>query len=243
MSSPLDLKFIKALAVRRQGSPDDARSILEEILDEDPEHEDSLEVLGMLLAENDQIDQAIELTKKLAELQPDSIMAHANLSRFYMLKGDKETAESWQSQARVLGWKEEIKRKGNAPTDGKPSEGIDPETLSTHEQAVEDRPDDPLPRLVLATSYLGLGMVAKAVSHLKMAQQLDGTNATVYLHLGKALHQIGASEEAQKFLEEGIQVAESHGAYMPRNQMQTLLAELRKEPQADLPSSKEQHED
>ena len=68
MSSPLDLKFIKALAARRQGSPDDARLILEEILDEDPEHGDSLEVLGMLLAENDQIDQAIELTKKLAEI-------------------------------------------------------------------------------------------------------------------------------------------------------------------------------
>ena len=108
-----ELQFMQALRAHRSGDRDTAREILESILQNDADHCDSLEVLGMILSEQSELDRAIALTEHLSRLKPDSIMAHANLSRYWMLKGDKETAEEWQAKARVLGWKEEIGRKGS----------------------------------------------------------------------------------------------------------------------------------
>ncbi len=49
----------------------------------------SLEVYGMLLGDAGELDRAIEVTTRVLATRPDSIMAHANISRFWMLKGDK----------------------------------------------------------------------------------------------------------------------------------------------------------
>jgi tetratricopeptide (TPR) repeat protein len=231
MPSPQpDLQFMKALAANRKGDKGEARRLLEAILAEHPDHADSLEVLGMLLSEQGELDRAIEITERVLELKPDSIMAHANISRFHMLKGDKETAEDWQSKARVLGWKDEIKRKGEAVGGGGPSleRGPDPETVTRQEQFVTDNPDDPRARLQLAGSYRKLTMHAKAIPHLRHALKVDAEMSILYLELGKALEEVGAADEAAECYRKGIPLADRKGDFMPRNQMQTRLAALEK---------------
>jgi len=230
---PADLAFLKALAANRGGDKAGARTQLEQILADEPEHADSLEVLAMLLSEEGELDRAIELTGKLLAQRPDSIMGHANLSRFYMLKGDKETAEEWQSKARVLGWKDELARKGEA-VGGAPglARGPDPETVMRQEQAVTDTPDDVLARLTLARSYVKLAMHAKAVPHLRHALSKDDRMSVLYLELGKALEAIASNSEAMELYRKGVPQADANGDFMPRNQMQTRLAALeRKEKQ------------
>ena len=74
----------------------------------EPEMADAWEALGVLYEKTDRLDDAIAATRKLLDVKPDEIMAHTNLSRFYMKLGDKEKAEEEQSQARVLGWKQEL---------------------------------------------------------------------------------------------------------------------------------------
>lgn len=229
---PADLLFLKALAANRAGDKAGARLQLEEILAGDPEHADSLEVLAMLVSEEGELDRAITLTEKLLEQRPESIMGHANISRFYMLKGDKETAEEWQSKARVLGWKDELQRKGEA-TGSEPglARGPDPDMVMRQEQAVTDTPDDVLARLTLARSYVKLGMHAKAVPHLKHALTQDGKMSVLYLELGKALEAIASNGEAMELYGEGIPLADANGDFMPRNQMQTRLAALERKEQ------------
>ena len=228
---PPDPRFFAALKSRRSGDTAGAKAQLLEILAADPDHPDALEVLGMILGEEGELDRAIEVTGKLAELQPDSIMAHANISRFYMLKGDKETAEEWQAKARVLGWKEEVGRKASAagdasnPLDG----GIDPAVVERQEAAVAERPDDPLARMTLARSYQKLGMPAKAVSHLRKALDLDATLSTVYLELGKCLESANMKQDAIAVYEQGVPLADKKGDLMPRNQMASRLAALKQE--------------
>ncbi len=227
--SPLDMQFMRALKARRSKKVDEARAILEAILAEDPDHGDSLEVLGMLLSEEGDNDRAIELTERLVKLRPDSLMGHANMSRFWMLKGDKETAEEWQAKARVLGWKEEIKRKGGDPSKDKGIGGIvDPELVEKQEAKVAANPDDPLARVALAGSYRKLGMPAKAIGHLRHALSINANNAPVYLDLGLTLEEANVPEEAIAVYEKGIPLAEENGAYMPRNRMQTQLKALKK---------------
>ena len=231
---PADVRFLQALAANRKGDKDGARAILEGILAEQPDHADSLEVLGMLLSEAGELDRAIALTERVLTQRPDSIMAHANLSRLWMLKGDKTVAEDWQAKARVLGWKDELRRKGAATGPGGAGgvssleRGPDPELVTQQEQNVVANPDDPRARLALAGSYSKLAMHAKAVPHLQHALKVAPEMSIVFLELGKALEQVGAGARAIEVYEQGIPIADRKGDFMPRNQMQTRLAALRK---------------
>jgi predicted Zn-dependent protease len=222
-----DLAFLKALTANRSGNKTDAKHLLEEILDDEPEHADSLEVLAMLVSEDGELDLAIELTERLLVQRPDSIMGHANISRFFMLKGDKETAEEWQAKARVLGWKDELARKGEA-AGGAPglSRGPDPEVVMRQEQAVVDDPDSVLSRLTLARSYVKLEMHAKAIPHLRHALGVDDGMSVLYLELGKTLEAVGSNAEAMQIYAKGAPLADAKGDFMPRNQMQSRLAAL-----------------
>lgn len=229
--SPHDLQFMKALKAHKQGRRAEARALLEAILEESPDHSDSLEILGKLLEEDGDLDRAIELTERLRALRPDSIMAHANLSRYWMLKGDKETAEMWQAKARVLGWREEVARKGQDPdevTGGGGDALPDPELLTRQEKAVEDDPESIVARMALANSYRRLGMPIKAVGQLREALKRDETMSVLYLELGSALEESNLKSEALEVYEKGAPIAERRGDLMPRNRMQVRIQALRK---------------
>ncbi len=228
-----DRQFMRALAAHRKGDKLGARALLEEILHKDPDHADSLEVYGMLLGDAGELDRAIEVTSRVLKTRPDSIMAHANISRFWMLKGDKATAEDWQAKARVLGWKDEIKRKGEAAAPaGALERPPDAELVTKQEQAVAEAPKDVRARLALAGSYRKLGMAAKAVAQLKAALAADATMSVIYLELGKALEEAGVPGEAAEVYRSGIPRADAQGDLMPRNQMQTRLAALERKARA-----------
>ena len=225
--APPDIRFMSALRAYRKGDAAGAIEILESILGETPDHPDRLEVLGKILEEQGDVDRAIAITERLVELQPESIMAHANLSRFWMLKGDKEVAEEWQSKARVLGWKDEIARKGEATGATTAERPVDPDTLAKQEQAVVDRPDDVIARMALASSYRKLDMPVKAVGHLREALKRDQGLSMLYLELGKALEASNMAREALPVYEQGLPIAEKNGDLMPRNQMASRIADLK----------------
>ena len=63
---------------------------------------DAYEMLGEFCSQAGRLDEAIAAAKKLLELDPRSAMGHANLSRYYMLMGDKTTAEEWLEKSRKL---------------------------------------------------------------------------------------------------------------------------------------------
>lgn len=233
MPGPHDLHFMKALKAHRAGNVEGARQILQAILAEDADHSDSLEVLGMILSEQGELDRAIELTERLVGLAPESIMAHANLSRYWMLKGDKETAEEWQAKARVLGWKEEIGRKGGSATGtGATERPVDPDEVARQEETVSGDPDNVIARMALASSYMKLEMPVKAVGHLREALARDPEMSILYLNLGKALEAANMPTEAIEIYAAGVPRADERGDLMPRNQMASRLADLKKR-QAD----------
>jgi predicted Zn-dependent protease len=214
---------------KRKGDSDGAKRILEAMLADDPDCQDALEVLGMMVSEQGDLDRAIDLTSHLADLDPQSIMAHANLSRFYMLKGDKDTAEDWQAKARILGWKEEMGRKAaQGGANSNMDQGVDPDAVERQEQAVEADPDSVVARLALAISYRKLGMPAKSVSHLRHAVKLDPEMSALYLELGKSLEEANMTADAVAVYKDGIPLADARGDLMPRNQMASRLQQLEK---------------
>jgi tetratricopeptide (TPR) repeat protein len=54
--------------------------------------------------------KALAAALKARELRPDDIHINTSLSRIYMEMGDKPQAEHFGAQARMLGWKEDLKQ-------------------------------------------------------------------------------------------------------------------------------------
>jgi len=89
---------------------DDAIDMYRKALELDPNYQDALHGLGMALHNRGRIDEAIVTAKHLVEIDPDDILAHTSLSMFYQAQGQIEEAEKEGNVARVLGWKQELRK-------------------------------------------------------------------------------------------------------------------------------------
>lgn len=54
-------------------------------------------------------DEALAAAEKAHALRPGDIFINTSLSRIWMERGDKARAEHFGAQARILGWKEQLK--------------------------------------------------------------------------------------------------------------------------------------
>ena len=66
--------------------------------------------LARALQDLQRYDEAIAVAQRLAELEPDDVLAHTSLSVLYQKKGMISEAEAEGAKARVLGWKQQLKK-------------------------------------------------------------------------------------------------------------------------------------
>jgi Flp pilus assembly protein TadD len=92
---------------------DDARAVDEyqRSLAADPTFTEAMHGLSRALQNLNRLDEAIEVAKKMSELDPDDILAHTSLSILYQKKGMVPEAEAEGNRARVLGWKQQLRGK------------------------------------------------------------------------------------------------------------------------------------
>ena len=55
------------------------------------------------------LDEALLAAEKAHAIKPDDLFINTTLSRIWVGKGDKEAAEKFGAQAKILGWKEQLK--------------------------------------------------------------------------------------------------------------------------------------
>src|SRR5213594_4343022 len=79
----------------------------------DPTFTEALHGMARTLQDLERLDDAIEVSKRLAELDPDDVLAHTSLSVLYQKKGMVPEAEEEANKARVLGWKQQLKKSGS----------------------------------------------------------------------------------------------------------------------------------
>jgi Flp pilus assembly protein TadD len=66
--------------------------------------------LAKVLVDLNRLDEAIVVANRIAELDPDDVLAHTSLSVIYQKKGMIDEAEVEGAKARVLGWKQQLKK-------------------------------------------------------------------------------------------------------------------------------------
>jgi tetratricopeptide (TPR) repeat protein len=91
---------------------DESVELYRKALEIDPKYQDALHGLGMALFNGGRLEEAVAVAKKLIEIDPDDVLAHTSLSMFYHAQGRIEDAEKEGNVAKIMGWKQEL-RKGS----------------------------------------------------------------------------------------------------------------------------------
>jgi len=102
--------YYAALDLMAEGHLDQAVSAYQESLAADPTFTEAMHGLARALQDLQRYDQAIEVAQKIAQVDPDDVLAHTSLSVLYMKKGMIPEAEAEGAKARVLGWKQQLKK-------------------------------------------------------------------------------------------------------------------------------------
>src|SRR6201997_5760391 len=102
--------YYAALDLVAEGEQERALAEDEKSLAADPTFTEAMHGMARALQDLNRLDEAIAIAKRIAELDPDDVLAHTSLSVLYQKKGMIPEAEAEGNKARVLGWKAELKR-------------------------------------------------------------------------------------------------------------------------------------
>src|SRR5271170_5827139 len=104
--------YYTALDLVSEGEQERALAEYEKSLAADPTFTEAMHGMARALQDLNRLDEAISIAKRIAELDPDDVLAHTSLSVFYQKKGMIPEAEEEANKARILGWKQQLKKGG-----------------------------------------------------------------------------------------------------------------------------------
>ncbi len=212
-------------------SSDDSGSIrlLRDALVLNPVFEDAYESLGVILHKRGRLDEAIELMEFLSRLNPESVMAHTNLSVFYIEKGWKEKAEEEKAVSMSIRMRIAAQQMAKQKEEEKQRDDLHAEAeerLSMFRQVLEIDSEDQLANYGSGDCLVQLGRFDEALNHLQKAIDLKPNHSVAYLALGQAFEGLKRLSEAKNAYERGIDVAAKRGDMEPLKKMQERLAML-----------------
>lgn len=224
---------LQEFAKEKEDDPDSKSiTLLREAIAIAPDLQDAYEALGVILSKRERLDEAIDLMEKLAAINPDSVMAHTNLSVFYVDKGWIEKAEEEKAISMSIRMKnaaqqavadEELKQqKEQARKEAA-------ERMEMFKQVLEIDEEDLLANYGFGSCCVALDQFEQALPFLKKAISIKPSYTVAYLSLGQAYVGLGNKELAAQTYEQGIEVASKRGDLSPMNDMQAKLETLRSE--------------
>jgi hypothetical protein len=102
--------YYAALDLMAEGHLEQAVEAYRQSLAADPTFTEPMHGLVRALQDLQRYDEAIEVAQRIAKIDPDDVLAHTSLSVLYQKKGMIAEAEAEGAKARVLGWKQQLKK-------------------------------------------------------------------------------------------------------------------------------------
>lgn len=102
--------YYAALDFVAEGNHEAAVVEYQKSLNADPAFTEAMHGMSRALQDLGHFDEAITVAKRIAELDPDDVLAHTSLSVLYQKKGMIPEAEEEGNKARVLGWKQQLRK-------------------------------------------------------------------------------------------------------------------------------------
>lgn len=199
-------KFLKAIALHRQGKIDPAEKLYREILDLAPDFADALQMLGVVASLKGRHDEAVALISKAIDINPRFAGYHFNLAKAREGLGEDSSAERAYRRAIQL-------------EPGNPSAWLNLSSLMLRRpdfeaaaklasEAQRLRPDSvaALNNLGVALSHL-VDHEADAERALRHALKLDPKRAETHVNLARLLSLQDRYEEATPLLRKAVSLA------------------------------------
>src|SRR5499425_1759856 len=101
--------YYAALDLVAEGHLEQAVAEYEDSLKADPTFTEAMHGLARALQDLNRLDEAIAVAQRIAEIDPNDVLAHTSLSVLYQRKGMIPEAEAEGNRARILGWKQQLK--------------------------------------------------------------------------------------------------------------------------------------
>ena len=106
-----ETRYYAALDLMAEGKLEEAVDAYRKSIESDPTFTEAMHGLARALQDLQRYDEAVMVAQRIAELDPDDVLAHTSLSVLYQKKGMIPEAEAEGAKARVLGWKQQLKGK------------------------------------------------------------------------------------------------------------------------------------
>jgi folate-binding protein YgfZ len=219
----------EGLKLFSDGFDEEATRVLRQAIEAEPTLVDAYEALGVILSRQDRYDDAIALMEQVLALDPDHVLAHTNLSVFYMKKGDKEKAEDEKAKATMAAFSRKMRESGQVydiEAERHKKEQAAEDRIGMFREALKFAPEDPLGNFGLGSAYLELKRYPEAVEPFERVVKAQPKHSVAWLSLGKALEGMGDLSRARETYERGIEVAAAKGDLMPLREMQARLDQL-----------------
>lgn len=169
------------------------------------------------------------MMETLLKLDPEHVLAHTNLSIFYMKLGDREKAEEEKAKATLAAFRRQGKAAGLAmdmEAERQRKERAALEKIDMFQAALAMNPDDPLGNFGLGAAFLELKRYGEAVAPFEKTIHAQPRHSVAYLSLGKALEGLQEAARAAETYRQGIAIAAAKGDLMPLKEMQARLSAL-----------------
>ena len=101
--------YYAALDLVAEGHHAQAVDEYQKSLTADPSFTEAMHGLARALQNLNRLDEAIVIANRIAEIDPQDVLAHTSLSVLYQKKGMIPEAEAESNKARILGWKQQLK--------------------------------------------------------------------------------------------------------------------------------------
>jgi folate-binding protein YgfZ len=211
------------------GFDEEAIRIMEQAIEADSSLVEAYEALGVILSRHERYNDAIHMMNKVLELEPEHVLAHTNLSVFYMKLGDKDKAEEEKAKATMAAFSKKAKESGlvfDIEAERRKKEQATRDKIAMFIEALKYNPQDSLGNFGLGSAYLELKQYQDAIEPLEKTIQAQPKHSVAYLSLGKAFEGLQQIENARKTYEKGSEVAAAKGDLMPLKEMQARLQSL-----------------
>ncbi|MBF2053889.1 MAG: tetratricopeptide repeat protein [Candidatus Sericytochromatia bacterium] len=216
--------YEQALDIFAHQGEAEAIPMLQSAIRLDPQLADAYESLGVLHSRLGQHEAAIEVMQQLTRIAPEEPMAHTNLSRFYMLLGDKPTAENHMAEATRLNMLRQQRQQQQQQAEAAAQKAA--LIAMFREVLTEEDPDDLVANFGLGKALVDSENYSEAVIYLEKAATVDPFYSAAYLQWGKALEALGQTAQARAVYSRGMEAAAEKGDLMPLKEMEQRLALL-----------------
>jgi len=201
-------------------------SLLEDAIAITPAFPDAYESLGVIWGRRKEYDKAIRYMDLLLDVDPDSVMAHANKSLYLMQAGRIEEAEKEKGKAFLATIKAQEKKT-------KQQEELNKEVAERNKkreqmflQVLEIDSKDTLANFSLSQLYNESGNYEDAFKFSTITLENDKSYSAAYLEKGIAVSGLKKYEAAKAIYQEGITVATSKGEQVIVNKIKAKLTEI-----------------